>query len=67
MCDRCGGELYQREDDGEATVAHRLGVYARQTAPLLDYYRQRGLLQPIAGAGSVDAVRAAIRQVVERP
>jgi adenylate kinase len=67
VCDRCGGELYQREDDGEATVAHRLGVYARQTAPLLDYYRERGLLQPIAGAGSVDAVRAAIRQVVERP
>jgi len=66
VCDRCGGELYQREDDSEATVANRLAVYARQTAPLLDYYRERGLLQPIAGAGSVDEVRAAIRQVVER-
>ena len=45
VCDRCGGELYQRDDDGEATVANRLRVYARQTAPLLDYYRDRGLLQ----------------------
>lgn len=66
VCDCCGGELYQREDDGEATVANRLRVYARQTAPLLDYYRDRGLLQPIAGAGQVDAVRMAIHQVLDR-
>jgi adenylate kinase len=66
VCDRCGGELYQREDDGEATVAHRLRVYARQTAPLLDYYRARTLLRPIAGEGVVDGVRAQIRQAVER-
>jgi adenylate kinase len=66
VCDRCGGELYQREDDGEATVANRLRVYERQTAPLLDYYRARTLLQPIAAAGTVDAVRAAIRQAVQR-
>ena len=42
-----GGELYQRDDDSEATVRHRLRVYERQTAPLLDYYRDRDLLAPI--------------------
>jgi adenylate kinase len=61
-CDRCGGELYQREDDRESTVANRLHVYARQTAPLLDYYRDRALLRPIAGEGAMEAVRTAVRQ-----
>jgi adenylate kinase len=60
-CDRCQGELMQRDDDSEATVRSRLGVYARQTAPLLDYYRARGVLVPIAGEGSVDRVRDAVR------
>lgn len=62
VCDRCGGELYQREDDDEATVRHRLEVYRRQTTPLLDYYRQRSLLTSVAGAGAIGAVRRAIRQ-----
>src|SRR5262245_11696145 len=44
VCDRCGGELYQRDDDKEQTIAHRLQVYERQTAPLVDYYRAQGLL-----------------------
>jgi adenylate kinase len=64
VCDRCGGELYQRDDDGEATVANRLSVYARQTAPLLDYYRDRALLRPIAGEGAMDSVRAEIERAV---
>ena len=63
-CDRCGGELYQREDDGEAAVAKRLDVYATQTAPLLDYYRGRGLLSAIPGEGPVKDVAAAIRRAV---
>ena len=66
VCDRCGGELYQREDDAESTVANRLRVYAGQTAPLLDYYRGRGLLRSIAGGGPVNEVQAAIRQAVDR-
>jgi len=66
VCDRCGGELYQREDDAESTVANRLRVYAGQTAPLLDYYRDRGLLRSIAGGGPVNEVQAAIRQAVDR-
>src|SRR5262245_30765640 len=53
VCDRCGGELYQRDDDSEATVRHRLDVYRRQTAPLLDYYRERGLLTPVKAEGDV--------------
>ena len=62
VCDRCGGELYQREDDSEATVRNRLGVYARQTAPLLTYYRDRGLLSTVNGEGSIEAIRDAIRR-----
>jgi len=64
VCDKCGGELYQREDDSEATVRHRLEVYAQQTAPLRAYYSERGLLVPVAGEGSIEAVRRAIRAVV---
>ena len=65
VCDRCGGELYQRDDDSEATVRHRLGVYARQTAPLLDYYRGRGLLTSVKGEGAIETIREAIRRAVE--
>jgi adenylate kinase len=61
VCDRCGGELYQRDDDSEATVRNRLQVYERQTTPLLDYYRERGLLTTINGEGSIDAIRDTIR------
>ena len=61
VCDRCGGALYQREDDSEATVRKRLDVYARQTAPLLDYYRERGLLAPVCGEGPIDRIRQAVR------
>jgi adenylate kinase len=64
VCDRCGGPLYQREDDSEATVANRLRVYERQTAPLLDYYRDRGLLRSVRGDGTMAAIGAAIRQAV---
>lgn len=65
VCDRCGGELYQRDDDSEATVRHRLDVYERQTAPLLDYYRDRSLLVPIQGEGAVGTIRDAIRRAAE--
>jgi adenylate kinase len=64
-CERCGGELYQRVDDTEQTVRNRLQVYTRQTAPLLEYYRQRGVLLTVAGEGAIDAIRAAIRRAVE--
>lgn len=62
VCDKCGGELYQRVDDSEATVRNRLGVYERQTAPLLDYYRERGLLRTVSGEGAIDKIRQALRE-----
>ncbi len=61
VCDACGGELYQRDDDGEATVRNRLEVYQRQTAPLLDYYRQRNALTSVSGEGPLATIRDAIR------
>ena len=64
VCDRCGGELYQREDDSEAAVMKRLDVYASQTAPLLDYYRGRGALAEVRGEGAVADITAAIRKTV---
>ena len=63
-CDQCGGELYQREDDAEGPVAKRLDVYQTQTAPLLDYYRGRGLLVTVPGEGPVERIGADIRRAV---
>jgi adenylate kinase len=63
-CDVCGGELYQREDDAEGTVRNRLAVYARQTAPLLDHYRSRGLLSTVGGEGRIEDIRDAVRAAV---
>lgn len=59
-CDACGGLLQRRDDDDEAVIAARLEVYARDTAPLLDYYRDRGLLAEIDGRGKHDDVLAAL-------
>ncbi len=50
ICDKCGGELYQRTDDSLETAKHRLGVYAEQTAPLIEYYDTRALLLRVSGA-----------------
>ena len=60
VCDICGGHLQQRDDDHEAIIAARLEVYARDTAPLLDYYRDRGLLAEIDGRGKHEDVLAAL-------
>lgn len=57
ICDRCGGELYQREDDREETVTARLKVYETQTAPLVDYYRRKGLVKEVDGDGSVEGIQ----------
>jgi len=56
LCNKCNGELYQRDDDQEDTIAARLDVYDRETAPLLEYYRQRGFLREIDGIGSPEQV-----------
>ncbi|HEY2664003.1 MAG TPA: adenylate kinase [Candidatus Binataceae bacterium] len=56
VCDKCGGELYQREDDAEETVRKRLEVYADETSPLLDYYRRGGILVQIEGSGAPENI-----------
>ena len=56
VCDRCGGELYQRKDDNEETVGNRLKVYNEQTAPLIRYYSDKKVLINIDGVGTIDEV-----------
>jgi adenylate kinase len=61
VCDKCGGELYQRDDDSEATVRNRLEVYRNQTEPLIGYYDGAGLVAKIDGAKGPDDVFADIK------
>lgn len=56
ICDACGGELFQRDDDAPKTVRHRLEVYNKQTAPLADHYDEAGLLRRVDATGSVTSV-----------
>ncbi len=56
ICDHCGGELFQRDDDREETIRHRLEVYQEQTAPLIGFYAERGVLVGIDATGPVDDV-----------
>lgn len=56
ICDACGGELYQRADDQEATVKNRLDVYLAQTKPLIDYYKEKGKLLMVDGQQDIDEV-----------
>ncbi len=56
VCNKCGGELYQRDDDHEDTVRHRLQVYNNATKPLLDYYGKAGLLSQIDGIGPLEEI-----------
>ena len=64
-CLKCGGELYQRDDDNETTVRNRLDVYARSTAPLVDYYGSKGVLHEIDGDRPVDVVFADVNAALE--
>ena len=66
VCDVCGGELYQRVDDSEATVRNRLAVYHKQTAPLLDWYTGKGLLASIQGAGSIAEISRRVKDAAGR-
>ncbi|WP_371577689.1 adenylate kinase [Streptomyces sp. NBC_01314] len=56
VCDACGGELYQRDDDSEETVRKRLEVYHTQTEPIIDYYKAQGLVVTISALGPVEEV-----------
>jgi adenylate kinase len=56
VCDHCGGQLYQREDDRPESIRVRLDAYVRSTSPLTDYYRKLGLLIPISATGSPEEI-----------
>ena len=64
LCDKCGGELYQRSDDNEATVKSRLETYEAQTKPLIDYYEKQGKLRRIDGVGKMDDILQRIQKVL---
>jgi adenylate kinase len=66
VCDACGGELYQRVDDSESTVRNRLAVYARQTAPLLDWYSGKDLLASIKGEGAIADIGRRVKDAARR-
>jgi adenylate kinase len=62
VCDKCNGELFQRDDDREATIKKRLEVYSAQTEPLIGYYKNKGILKSVSGTGSIDEI---FRKVIE--
>ncbi len=64
VCDACGGELYQREDDKEETVRRRLEEYTAKTQPLIEYYRERGLLHDVDGEAPRETVFASMRELL---
>ncbi len=65
ICDKCGSELYQRDDDKEEVIGKRLKVYEHQTAPLIEYYKSRGLIKDIdASEGTIDEIVAKIKAVL---
>ena len=65
-CDRCGGELYQRPDDNVETIKKRLAVYNKETAPLIDYYNERGKLIEVDGEGKAELVGERIVAALKR-
>ncbi len=64
VCDKCGGELYQRDDDKEETIRRRLEVYEAQTAPLIEYYKNKGILKTVEGTGDIDEIFAGICSIL---
>ncbi|PWH15350.1 MAG: adenylate kinase [Anaerolineae bacterium] len=65
LCDADQGELYQREDDKAETVVHRIEVYQTQTAPLIDYYKERGVLAEINGFAPIEEVSAQLMMALK--
>ena len=64
-CDECGGELFQRDDDKEETVKNRLETYKNQTAPLIDYYKKKGIIADVSGEGTPDSIFADTDEVLK--
>ena len=64
VCDRCGGELYQRSDDAEGTVRERLVAYRKESGPVIAYYEERGLLRKVFAEGALDATLKGMREAL---
>ncbi|MDH4227764.1 MAG: adenylate kinase [Deltaproteobacteria bacterium] len=65
MCDKCNGDLYQRDDDKETTIEERLKVYEQETLPLVTYYKGKGLYSSVKGVGSMDEISQSIFKAIE--
>ena len=65
-CDACGADLYQRQDDTEATVKERLQAYHTQTQPLIEYYTKRGIVATVLGLGDIKAIFGNIAKVLDK-
>jgi adenylate kinase len=65
VCGQCGGELFQRDDDREETMRHRLEVYEQQTSPLIEYYADRKLLRSIDGMGEMADIQQKLIEIIE--
>ena len=65
VCDRCQGELYQRDDDKEETIKNRLDVYKEQTEPLIQWYSSKNKLHTIKGTGTIEEIFSSIVEVTD--
>jgi len=66
VCDKCGGELYQRDDDKEEVVRERFKVYRKNTEPLIEYYKRKGILFDVDGTKDIEKVKAEILSILEK-
>ena len=65
VCDKCGSELYQRDDDKEETVKKRLDTYHKNTEPLIGYYEKAGKLVTICGIGDIDGIFSKVKEALQ--
>lgn len=66
ICDKCGGELYHRDDDKEAAILNRLEVYKKQTQPLIDYYTKAKIIANVNGAAEIPAIFEEISKILDK-
>ena len=65
ICDKCGSKLFKRDDDNEETVSNRLAVYHAQTEPLIEYYKEKGLLSTVIGQQELSDTIALVKAELE--
>ncbi len=65
ICDKCGGELYQRADDNEVTIKNRLAVYMRDTSPLIEFYQKKGLLSDVVAEKGISEIMTSLKKLLK--